>query len=138
METASYKAKLTRNVSLCVCILYLYLYFVFVFVFETNLNYICSDAYQRGHKISHKAKIEKKSFVDLYIEGLMPQTHCVCLRETAATAVREYKEFQKRSLFFICCILCLFSQQFATPRQTIPPPPWLTTGKDTTRRRLCV
>ena len=131
----SYKAKLTRNVSLCVCILYLYLYFVFVFVFETNLNYICSDAYQRVHKIIHKAKIEKKSFVDSYLEGFIGQTRHVCLRETAATAVRECKEFQKRSLFFICCILCLFSQ---VCNQTIPPPPWLTTGKDTTRRRLCV
>ena len=86
------------------------------FVFETNLHliHICSDAYQRVHKISLRAKIEKKSFVDLSIEGLMPQPQCVCLRETAAPAVREYKEFQKRSLFFICCILCLFSQKFAT------------------------
>ena len=55
----------------------------------------------------------------------MPQTRRVCLREAAATAVREYKEFQKRSLFFICCILCLFSQQFATPdRQFHHHPGW--------------
>ena len=100
-----------------------------------NFNYICSDAYQRVHKISHKAKIEKKSFVDSYLEGFIGQTRHVCLRETAATAVRECKEFQKRSLFFICCILCLFSQ---VCNQTIPPPPWLTTGKDTVSSRHCL
>ena len=95
METPSYTNQLqsqTDNKCEPLC-LYLYLYFVFVFVFETNLNYICSDAYQRVHKISHKAKIEKKSFVDSYLEGFIGQTRHVCLRETAATAVRECKEF---------------------------------------------
>ena len=55
----------------------------------------------------------------------MPQTLRVCLREAAATAGREYKEFQKRYLFFICCILCLFSQKFATlARQFHHHPGW--------------
>ena len=135
METASYTNQLQSQTDKKCQPLCLYLYLYFVFVFETNLNYIFSDAYQKVHKISHKAKIEKKSFVDSYLEGFIGQTRHVCLRETAATAVREYKEFQKRSLLFICCILCLFSQ---VCNQTIPPPSWLTTGKDTARRRLCV
>ena len=110
----SYKAKLTRNVSLCVCILYLYLYFVFVFVFETNLNHICSYAYQRVHKISHKAKIEKKSFVDLYIDRVSCLRLSVFVFAKPLQPLSENAKNSRSALFSLFVAFSVCFHKFAT------------------------